>query len=150
MIENGREYEITQEQARAFEAALADAERTQATADLLIQKAIIESIASQLGTFRRELYEYKHGIAHQEEPVGVPEVLLGAHDLARGDVLTAQIAGLEREVRQLQQNVATLQRAVHAVPVGDESNIIDIQAYLDGRIFQDVPKVSSYTSAGEG
>jgi|GEM_PF-2293147 len=150
MIEGGREYEITREQVRIFEAALDDAERTQTTADPLIQKVIIESIASQLETFQRELYEYEHGITHQKEPVGVPEVLLGAHELAREDVVTARIAGLEREVRQLQQNVATLQRAVHAVPVGDESKIINIQSYLDGRIFQDVPRDPSYTSAAEG
>lgn len=89
MIEGEREYKITREQVRVFKAALDDAERAQTTADPLIQKAIIESIASQLETLQRELYEYEHGIAHQKEPVGIPEVLLGVYELARGDVVTA-------------------------------------------------------------
>jgi len=80
--ENEREYEITQEHATAFEAALVDAERGQSRSDALIQRTIIESFARQLGTLKRELRAHEREIAHPQEPIGAPEVLLGPNDQA--------------------------------------------------------------------
>ncbi|WP_299808960.1 XRE family transcriptional regulator [uncultured Roseibium sp.] len=82
MIKNERQFGVTQNQARNFEAAIAEAKgkKVPQDTDPLLWKAYIEGMESQLTTMQREIAEYKQlksGTVNQIEVGSLEEFPLG-------------------------------------------------------------------------
>jgi hypothetical protein len=112
MITNAREYRITRAAARRFEDALAEVEQRSADRNPLLQKAMRESIESELGVLREQLAEYEAlqdgqvQILEVDSLAGLPDALIRAR-VAAGLTQKALAERLGLKEQQIQRYEAS-------------------------------------------
>ena len=114
MITNAREYRITRAAVKRFELALADVERLNTDRHPLLQQALRESMASELGMLREQLtstnlQDGQVRILEADSLAGLPEALIRAR-IAAGITQKTLADRLGLKEQQIQRYEASTTR----------------------------------------